>query len=160
MEKDIKSLIDNEELKLIDHFINLKRDIMSYVDRTIIVDAIREIIKESSVFEFKNKYAEKFIDSKRPVFLFFFKGEYIKQNNIVNSFKNDQVYTLVKEDIINKFSEFISYYLDKNEDIQKIIQLKLNDENHKNTFKKFLISNVFTVNVNMEQTNITLEYLV
>ena len=158
---DTSTLLDKTDIDLLAKISQIQKDITSYFDMDLFIEHMRQIIDESKVFAFRSETAKKYIPSNKPVFILKIEESTlltelgnIPDSDATESYKVDIVTRNIVEEIIKKMSRFISDCI-KDEDKLNELFTELPDG-----MKEFLISNIYTIRVNIKANMIYVIYFI
>jgi hypothetical protein len=158
---DTSQFLNQEDISMISKLTQIKRDITTYFDMDLFINNMRKVIDESSYFTFRSETSRRFIEKNQPTFILKYSDEVrVILGNVngvseeVESKQVDQVTQLIAQDIIAKFSQFVTSCI-KDSD-------KLNDlfTGLPTGTKEFFISNIYTIRVNVRENNIYILYFI
>lgn len=145
--------LNEEEIKKVAKALQLKRDIMSYLDINEFIEKTRRIIDNSDIFEFRSNVARLYIDKKNPQFVLKIKDENLLNEILQKKNPRDEIAKLLQHEIIKNISELLTEALKKS--------------NNNNLFEdipeeitKFVLSNIYVIRANVEINNIQLFFFI
>jgi hypothetical protein len=177
--KDSMDFLSEDDEKLLAQIEYIKKNILNYIKPEVMVDKIRQIIEESSLFSFKSKRNSKYINVYKPLFILSMDKELaIKQRQYSFIYQDgetvdnrhelmpdyDFINLCLQDEITSKYSEFLLRQLTDNNEFMKI----LNEQNidGKKISKKqlklvsFVTASIFGITVELRQNIIYLEYVI
>ena len=101
----ITNSLNEDEIKKISEVLKLKKDIMSYLNMGEFIENAKNIIDNSSIFEFRSRVARNYIDKKNPSFVLKIKDIDILNEMLSYSDPRKEVNKLLQKDIISKISK-------------------------------------------------------
>jgi len=163
---DSSDLLSEDDEKLLEGFIRIKRTIMSFFKIEGIVAKLKELIIDSEIFNFTSKRAEKFIDLKKPVFTMIidrekalekFPSEFSNEESEINWLTN-----CLYQEIILVFSSFLVDSVTKNDDLNESLQEIFKEEipNELIELSTSILSSIFGIRFDLEKNLIHLEYII
>ena len=147
MDNQLNKLNDKEMTQL-KKALEVKRDIISYLNMEVFIDKVRTIINSSLNFEFRSITSKLYIDTRQPIFVLKLKDE--KIYNEISKLSNpiDAVNDLLRVEIIQKISTLLTDCInDTASDLFEGITEEL---------KEFVISNIYVIRANIKENNIQL----
>lgn len=148
------NLLSNDERDELKKALEIKRDLMSYLNITTFIDKVRDIIDQSEQFDFRSKISRLYIDERQPSFTLKIKDdETYKQ--LLNGDEKDsrnEVSKMLQTDVIKNISKLLTDCLD-NEDSDLF-------EGISEEIKEFVIANIYVVRTNLKDNNIQLYFFV
>ena len=166
--QDTSSLLNEEDLRLMEAVQKVKYNITYYFKIEKICKKISSIIEESEVFRFASSRAAKFLDVRRPVFSIRYNREKtLKAYPPEREFREpkdelDWMFDCVYKEIISKFTEFIRKAISKDEESFMQLFKEGNDisEEAKEVIKNLhVLSSIFAVRIDVENALINFEYM-
>lgn len=142
------NLLDENELEQVKKVMQIKKNIISYLDMETFIDNARDIIINSNTFDFRSAASKLYIDPSRPIFILKIKDQN-KLKTIQNSQKPiDEVNKYLQEEIIKKISKELTDSIKNSDDgLFKDVPEEL---------KEFIISNIYVIRSNVKENNIQL----
>lgn len=146
------NLLNNEEIEQLKKALELKRDIISYLNMESFIDNTRNIIDESETFDFRNSSSRLYIDKRQPVFILKLKDENTLKDMIKRKDARDEVSKLLQVEIIQNISRLLTDCIkDEQSDLFSGIPEDI---------KEFVISNIYVIRCNIQENNIQLFFFV
>lgn len=146
------NLLNKEEIKQLKNALEIKRDIISYLNMESFIDKTRDIIDNSETFEFRNSSSRLYIDKRQPVFVLKLKDENALREMVKRRDARDEVAKLLQIEIIQNISRLLT---DCIKDDKSDLFLGIPDE-----IKEFVISNIYVIRCNIQENNIQLFFFV
>jgi len=159
---DTSKYLNKDDINMISKLNQIKRDITSYFDMDLFIEHMKKIIDESEYFDFRSKTARSFIEKDRPTFIIKYITEKVRKDlgsfdGLPEEIENQQVdyiADLITNDIITKFSRFITDCITDSEKLNELFSGLPKD------VKEFFISNIYTIRVNIKENNIYIIYFI
>lgn len=146
------NLLSQEEITQLKTALEVKRDIISYLDMELFIDNTRKIIESSNTFEFRSIASKLFIDKNQPVFVLKIKDIALLEEIQKMNKPMDEITKLLQNEIIMNISKLLTDCLkeDKNELFKGVPK----------EIKEFIISNIYVIRSNIKENNIQLFFFV
>lgn len=146
------NLLNEEEIVQLKNALELKRDIISYLNMESFIDKTRDIIDNSETFEFRNSSSRLYIDKRQPVFVLKLKDENTLREMVKRKDARDEVAKLLQIEIIQNISRLLTDCIkDDKSDLFSGIPAEI---------KEFVISNIYVIRCNIQENNIQLFFFV
>jgi len=173
---DTSEMLSEQDYKDMQDMRDIKRRVLAYIDRTILIEHITGLIDNSPYLTFKNERSKKYIDKKRPIFYVKIdresamnSKEYQVRNKNFTS-KNEEVKyfsNIVFMEVITHVTRYITECLKSNPDLEDYIASKdvfkdIGKENRKTILDQTaVLSTMFGIRFSEDDsTIITLEMLI
>jgi len=173
---DTSEMLSEQDYKDMQDMRDIKRRVLAYIDKGILIDHIVELIEKSPYLTFKNERSKKYIDRKRPIFYVKVDRESVmksKEYQVRNknfSSKNEEVKYLsnvIFMEVITHVTRYITECLKCNPDLEDYIANKdvfksIGKENRKTILNQTVVlSTMFGIRFSEDDsTIITLEMLI
>lgn len=161
---ETSELLNKEDEKLLNDIQLIKQNIKTHIGIKNIIDAIRNIIKNSKYFSFTSKRTEKYISNTRPLFIITADREKITKDTgyvfTETPRDSDILSKLIQKEITSKYSEYISSIL-KGDELKEILKknnIEVDDEVIELT--TFVTSSIFGINMELKENIIYIEFAV
>jgi hypothetical protein len=166
----IPNLIDNsDDEEMLMEIINIKKNILNYIDIEDIINKIISLLDKTKVFSFKNKRNAKYINKNKPLFIL-----QIHHEKAVNKFGEyndkdlEKYYQYVSDclhsEIIAPFSDYLMRILKNNDEFKKVLKkfnLDLKESYSEDLgLTAFLTASIFSISVDKSNNIIYLEYII
>jgi len=154
---------------------DIKKQVLSYIDMSILVNYISKLIDDSPFLSFKNERSKKYIDKRRPIFYIKVDKEKTLASKVYNdrnvkfNSQDDEVkffFNVVYMEVISNVTSYITASLKQNPDLENYIAEKdifkdIKKENRKTIADQTaVLSTMFGVRFSQDDsTVITLEML-
>ena len=149
----VNNLLDNEEREQLKKALELKRDIISYLNMATFIAKTRDIIDKSECFEFRSIASKLYIDERQPVFILKLKDVNIAQELAKLGEKGrDEVTKMLQYEIIRNISKLLT---DCIRDDKSDLFVGIPEE-----ITEFIITNIYVVRANLKDNNIQIYFFV
>lgn len=136
--------LTKKEMEQLVKTLEIKRDILSYLNIEKFITEVSKIVEESQLFDFRSITAKMFIDKKQPVFILKALDEELLSKTV------EEVNNVLISEIISKISVLLTDCLFNNKDNVEIF------EGVPEEMKEFIISSIYVIRSNLKENNIQL----
>lgn len=151
--------MNEQDIKDIEDVDNIKKEVSAYLDRSLIIQKIVDVIDTCKFIKFKNERVRKYIDKNKPTFNLFIDVKEILDSKYTKSLKTttydklsfEQLLkfntSIIRQEIVDIITSFIHDEIHKNKDLVNSILDKQIFKDYEHDEKKLdsLLSIVTTV---------------
>lgn len=157
-EKNLDDMITDEDIKQLNDFYDIKKNVIANIGIENFIDFIRQIIDSSKSFEFVSDDKRKFIDRITPIFVIKLK-EFKPNINELNNpkYQNDvsrEITNRINSEILKETTRYILDFIKSNKKINDKFN-SLDDE-----IKSLFWTNVYEIRCSIKDNIIYLRYCI
>lgn len=146
------NLLNKEEVEQLKNALELKKNIISYLNMDSFIEHTRDVIEKSENFAFRSIASKLYIDKKQPVFVLKLKDESLLTEIKKSTNPIDRVSKLLQMEIIQNISKLLTDCI--KEESNNIF------EGIPKEITEFVISNIYVIRSNIKDNNIQLFFFI